>query len=155
MFRFIFHYIDEMLDCFYKRLESGSVNRTHIFSMEHWKPGIFQLKDSTDSDIRTQDLRKGNMQVEERKRFLENAFTNLKQICKMYVLLYRHHLAFLGCLLFLSCLLTLLRLRFFKLSLRSASAERPGAVEEHKRASCINSNVCYFIDTSVRNITNI
>lgn len=26
-----FNEIDEMLDCFYKRLESGSINRTHIF----------------------------------------------------------------------------------------------------------------------------
>ena len=71
-----------MLDTFYKRPESGSVNQTHIFNMEHSKPGILKLKDLSDSNIRTQDLRKGNIQVEERKRLLQNALTNLKEIRK-------------------------------------------------------------------------
>ena len=72
-----------MLDQFYKQPESGSVNRTHIFKFDHDRPGILELQDSSDSDVRTQDLKKGNaLQPEERKRLLQNALSNLKKIIK-------------------------------------------------------------------------
>ena len=54
-----FFHVYAMLDKFYKRPEGGSVNRSHLFRMSHDKPGIIELKDSTDSEVRpppAQDL---------------------------------------------------------------------------------------------------
>ena len=75
-----FFNLDELLDKYYKRPESGSVNRTHIFTMYQEKPGILELKDSTDSPVRTQNLKKGNVDITERKKQI---LDDLKKILPM------------------------------------------------------------------------
>ena len=75
-----FFNFDAMLDKFYKRPEGGSVNRSHLFRMSHDKPGIIELKDSTDSEVRVQDLTKGSMEKGERISALKKA---LKEVAKI------------------------------------------------------------------------
>ena len=69
---------DKILDRFYKRPESGSVNRTHIFSMYEDQPGILELKDSTYSDVRIQNLTKGNWSPADRKKLIIKTLTEMQ-----------------------------------------------------------------------------
>ena len=55
----VFFDFDKMLDKFYQVPHTGTVNRSHIFSMSSDKPGTLMLQDSTSSEIRIQHLRKG------------------------------------------------------------------------------------------------
>ena len=54
-----FFNINLIVDRYYKKPESGSVTRTHIFLMSSETPGQLFLRDSTDSEIQIQDLKKG------------------------------------------------------------------------------------------------
>ena len=74
--------LDKILDIYYKRPESGSVNTTHIFTMSADKPGIMELKDSTDSVVRVQDLRRGNLSDADRVAGLTRALLTIQPMKK-------------------------------------------------------------------------
>ena len=65
-----FYDFDTILDKYYKRPESGTVNRTHVFRMFHGKPCILKLQNSASSEVSTQNLRKGPWLDKERVRLL-------------------------------------------------------------------------------------
>ena len=46
-----FNDFDALLDRLYKQPESSLVACTHIFSMNHNKPGVLHMQDSTDSKV--------------------------------------------------------------------------------------------------------
>ena len=73
-----FYDLDSILDIYYKGLEAGTVNRTHIFRMYHDKPCVIELQDSPSSDVSTQNLRKGDWPSEERVRLLKEELVKMK-----------------------------------------------------------------------------
>ena len=62
---------DAFFDTIYKRPAAGTVNRSHIFTMFHDRPGILEHKDSSDSAACTQNLRKGIWSDDERKKMIK------------------------------------------------------------------------------------
>ena len=72
-----FFNLDSLLDKYYKRPESGSVNRTHISTVYNNKPGILELQDCINSPVCTQHLKKGDMDNNERKKNMLDDLNNL------------------------------------------------------------------------------
>ena len=73
-----FYDLDSILDIYYKGIEAGTVNRTHIFRMYHDKPCVIELQDYPSSDVSTQNLRKGDWPSEERVRLLKEELVKMK-----------------------------------------------------------------------------
>ena len=76
----VFYDFDGRLNPYYKALTAGSVNRSHIFKFQHNKPGVLELQDNTSAPIRSQDMKKGSWNIEERKRLLREVLTSLNPI---------------------------------------------------------------------------
>lgn len=72
-----FYDFDTRLDVFYKKLQAGSVNCLHIFTFTHDKQGHAELRDSTSTESRVQDLRKGDWSNEEQIRRLRELLRTL------------------------------------------------------------------------------
>ena len=74
--------MDSFLDNYYKNLESGSVNRSHVFIMNHTQPGVIILKDHDGAEERIQCLLKGPPIGEGRRKglrqHLEEGLVKLK-----------------------------------------------------------------------------
>ena len=73
---------DKLLDNFYKRPEAGTVTRTHIFSMNQDEPGILKVQDDISSDVRVQNLRKGNQSNTDRKRMILQSLKEMNPMPK-------------------------------------------------------------------------
>ena len=73
----IFFNLDTLLDKYYKRPESGSVNCTCVFTIYNNKPGILALQYCTKSPVCTQNLKKGNMDDVKRKKKYARRFKKL------------------------------------------------------------------------------
>ena len=72
-----FYDFNGFLSKYYATPTSGSVYRTHIFSMDLSKPAIMQLRDNVTSDVRVQNLRVGDWSDSERKVMIKKELQEL------------------------------------------------------------------------------
>ena len=65
-----FYIVNTVLSRYYSTPKLGSVNRTHICSIDSSKHVVMQLRDSVSSEVRVKNLRVGDWKDIERKKLI-------------------------------------------------------------------------------------